>query len=808
MFTANSSARGAIFAQGVADVSLTRQQQGVQAVLDYLGGSGSFKTTSSLTAPVTATDRDLWLAGDVLKRWNGRYGVTPITNTITSPDPLLSSVNWSTVGTTMTIDPLTTLFPGVSSMRGTVDGTTNQPCLSVNNQPCVAGQVLTISGYARSTRLSGIKTFIPQVNFFNGITPVLTFLGTVSASDASDQWVRFFVTATVPVAATNFTLTITPASPDDVQAGDTFFLLAPLCVVGTTLTAFICGSMLGVSWTGTAGASSSLYSPGWEAMSTPNAMVVNGVFGSLSVPMTMYAGDEPLAAFMNDRWIDHSGVLYVYTSGWTVVVDTGGPAALDVANQAIYDANHITSTQILDGSITTPKLAAGGIVAGDILSGALRATTEIIAGDPEADYFSLTSTGARAFVDSPDITQPSLEVVSLGTGGANAFAVLDPVTSETLAAITKNGTVQGSSGVFDSLTVGGVDIFDLINALPRGMIGYGEQGLDTGPYYSEAGYFEFGCTIGAGRMVKVSMRMTVQMETTGATGFGYKIRGTYTSDGSTPSAPVVTSPIYLTGAVVPRVAGGNFGMADFILVRNLTGSDVNVRLLTTGVTNSSDYGFYFVPDGAGTSYWGDPNPTAGNIIVVEDLGPDQGSGSAYSLGGGGQKPADPPPPPPPATPPPQKYVKTTAMSWSAVMDQNGLSNSWDGGTYLIAGTAGGYHYACYLGFADIIPTGATINKLEVYLKNAGGGYPGTQGLSNHQLSAKPTGSPPSGYGGYSVSFANGEAKWITIPSSTYSSWASNTYKGVAIGSAGATWPWQRFYRSGTYKPVLRATYTI
>jgi hypothetical protein len=53
--------------------------------------------------------------------------------------------------------------------------------------------------------------------------------------------------------------------------------------------------------------------------------------------------------------------------------NTAAAAAQSSADSASYAANHITSTQITDGAISTPKLAAGAVTANELAAGAVTA---------------------------------------------------------------------------------------------------------------------------------------------------------------------------------------------------------------------------------------------------------------------------------------------------------------------------------------------------------------------------------------------------------------------------------------------------
>lgn len=83
-------------------------------------------------------------------------------------------------------------------------------------------------------------------------------------------------------------------------------------------------------------------------------------------------------------------------------------------------------------------------------------------------------------------------------------------------------------------------------------------------------------------------------------------------------------------------------------------------------------------------------------------------------------------------------------------------------------------------------TGRTIKRMRVFLtRKAAGGYSSAQTvyIRSHNYASQPTGEPSLSNEYATASFRWGESKWVTLPSSFFSSWQNGTRKGIGIYSA-------------------------
>lgn len=191
-----------------------------------------------------------------------------------------------------------------------------------------------------------------------------------------------------------------------------------------------------------------------------------------------------------------------------------------------------------------------------------------------------------------------------------------------------------------------------------------------------------------------------------------------------------------------------------------------------------------------------------NRVWVEDVGPAVEYGS-YN----------------PATDaaPTQQYVKTYSANWSASYQSDGdnrnVSECYQG---YYSGTNGNQYSLIGLPYATIQSdlSGATINKVEVYLNNnhwySNSG--GTAVIGTHTYSTEPSTASLANVDEdiNRSSFTYGQAKWVTVSNAIGTALKNNTAKGIALGPGPSTSTAYYGYFAGngqSGEPQVRITYT-
>lgn len=196
---------------------------------------------------------------------------------------------------------------------------------------------------------------------------------------------------------------------------------------------------------------------------------------------------------------------------------------------------------------------------------------------------------------------------------------------------------------------------------------------------------------------------------------------------------------------------------------------------------------------------------ANNRLIIDDVGPAVAFGT-YDASGGGT--------------PVQQYTKTYSATDSASFDSSGGNRSgYDSGHCFqgyYSGTNGNQFSLVTFDYSTIASnlSGATINKVEVYLNNLHwyNNSGGTAIIGTHTY-ASVTGDV--NYSNVdpnisSASFTYGQAKWVTVSNSIGTAFKNGTAKGIALGKGPSTSHTYYGYFAGdgqTGEPKLRITYT-
>ena len=519
-----------------------------------------------------------------------------------------------------------------------------------------------------------------------------------------------------------------------------------------------------------------------------------------------------------------------------------GDAAINsakIANGAIQTA------KIGDAQITNAKI--GSVSANKITTGTLQAGAEIIAGDPLTAYASLSPEGLKVFTQNTEPetadTQPMTNIISLGVpgqadqfqmadGAGNITTTISPLGDMATGTGTFVGTTETSPlGAPYGLSVGGVEVADLMAGLPQGIVAQVYQNdLTINKIRTEYGIYEVSWTAIPGRFYRVTCSggQVATNATSGSLSALARIR--YTNDGSAPSITSVqsrSSRTMLTEANYPLslpslIVQGNFigGATEPTLVR---------VLYTLNASNAAATEYINLDTGAGSFLY---TPLE---CVVEDLGidppntwvPNIGGGVLYTGGTTNQTPTT-------AT------KKTYTSSWIANSSQtrrgqSGYGNytvnptSYTGSTSMLAGYYSGTNGNQYsfVGFTGANSTGgetgktisqalsgATVSKVEIYVRNSSfyASSGGSQRFALTTFNGMPSGTsvaPPSAAYTANQSFTPGQGKWVTLPSSA----ASTVLSGgrvvvIGPGSSNSTAYYSKWYNHvSSYKPQIRITYT-
>jgi hypothetical protein len=366
-----------------------------------------------------------------------------------------------------------------------------------------------------------------------------------------------------------------------------------------------------------------------------------------------------------------------------------------------------------------------------------------------------------------------------------------------------------SLDVNSSITLAGEDLASTLDAMPRGIIAYGDSKawiVDSAAIGGTAtilAEFAWGPALAA-RYYRVSWDFTIDGTVAGDV-FNLDVR--YTTDGTAPTT---------ASAIMD-------GLYDNLRIDTTDASGNRIRMSTTysGIADYDKIRMVLTLDrlsGTGTAKLNGTDDNGACIVTVEDIGLQSPAVAGGSLSQK-SKSAGVPDPDPVST-----YVKTYAATWS---------RSWTGSdaTYETNGTlAQGYNSAytpngnmkSWIGFdwaqieADLV--GATVRKVEVYLYywhwySASGGT-AVIGYHNSTANAAPSYDPSKDAVAEKLvtSWPRNAGKWVDISSAglfTLDGWRTGVHRGIALGpgpSNSTTYYGKAYGNSEANEPKLRITY--
>lgn len=396
----------------------------------------------------------------------------------------------------------------------------------------------------------------------------------------------------------------------------------------------------------------------------------------------------------------------------------------------------------------------------------------------------------RSAIKSPDFnTDPESGNVTGWRIARDGSATFYNVTiGSTSFNIDESGNAVFADMTADTIHLNGESLEDLLNRSSRGIIAMSTSPNTSGAYNGSDPILWNRITIpqfDATRAYRVSMIARADNGSSTPSYIRSTCRFSWTGN-TTASSSILYEALDVRDAATPD----SIIHSEFVFMTS-TPSGENMYL-----------GFYLDAGAvAGTTYLG----TNYGRVWVEDAGPiiDFSSFDASGSGGG--------------TPPPQTYTKTYLANWSGSYQSDGdnrnISECYQG---YYSGTNGNQYSLIGLPYATIQSdlSGATINKVEVYLnnnhwyQNAGG----TAVIGTHTYSSEPSTASLANVNEdiNRSSFTYGQAKWVTVSNSIGTALKNNTAKGIALGPGPSTSTAYYGYFAGngqSGEPRVRITYT-
>lgn len=422
----------------------------------------------------------------------------------------------------------------------------------------------------------------------------------------------------------------------------------------------------------------------------------------------------------------------------------------------------VGSDLIVNGSISANHIDTDSIGAGLVTAGAIRSADT-------GERFELDKTGLILY--GADAEEG--ERVRLGPSGENLLTIGDSTISQ--------DNVSSVNGSYESLTVGGQDIAELINSLPRGLIS-----------------FNYANTASAWHGANADIRR-IDAEATLLPDRRYRI----TVDPHSISTRTAGEMQYVTIIAKYDAAGSGSSRVDIASARHYLESTTQNQFMpqlvawvdTGGASGPEDVTFGYVTRGSSGRDIRISNTSSNLRISVEDMGPTlEPTGGTYMDNGTAMQGGSEAPPPVPTI---KRYSKT----WGA-----GGWGGDTGGGEVIQGQYGSYgNRSGSWKFSSTMQSdlsGSTIEKFEVYLY-AAHWYYGAGGTA----SIRPTTGGYKSFTGSAFTSSNWPRKagrWVTVPKSWHGYIANGTYGGIGVqtGSSSLTY-YGRFTGTAT---KFRATY--
>lgn len=402
--------------------------------------------------------------------------------------------------------------------------------------------------------------------------------------------------------------------------------------------------------------------------------------------------------------------------------------------------------------------------------------------------FRTAASGQRLEIDSQGLVMYGVgadgedtELVRIGPSGANLITVGDTTVAP--------DSVQSPAGSFNSLSVGGNDLSEILAALPKGMVAWGQltssSQLDGNTsVYARRG--EIQTALEKGRLYRIRLSEHF-VSTSGSANVNIVEELRYSFNG-TPIYPDITPNSGTYRGVFARSP---------VFAGNATTVNGMEFILDTGDW-TANRGFWLMwlmrPEVSGRPVRVLATSFYSPVLSIEDMGPSMPSTlKRWNDGDGGGSAPEPVDPAP--------IVTRQTQTWDAA--SYGGDTRGDlvyQGTYPGVGNryGGWVFYPAMRGALS----GATIEKFEVYLVNYHWYYGsgGTAVLYPNDGSYKGI----LGSGTTSANWPRGAGRWVTVPSSWHAGIANGTYRGVSVYTSNTGLTYYGQFKGGPTK--FRVTY--
>lgn len=447
-------------------------------------------------------------------------------------------------------------------------------------------------------------------------------------------------------------------------------------------------------------------------------------------------------------------------------------------NEAVVQALAARTADIQEAFIQNLRTNGAAIdeaVIGDLAANII--TSGLFRTAKEGQRWEIDSNGIVMY--APDDDGVDGEVVRLGPAGENLITVGDSTVSAS--------SVSSPLGNFDSLTVGGDDLAELLRRLPQGVVAYAfaDKSSQWDGTNSEVGRLQVEAELQPGRRYSITVDQHF-VETRTAEWARYMESIRYTTGGITPSSgsiALATARYMIGGTTAPLTVGSLTAWVE-------TSGDSAPTTYTFRLFSKSDSGNRDVHIVATHPEYplritvrdeGLHIPASGEATITEGT-PKQGTTVTVA-------------------PPPPKITRTTTTWGYGSVGGDVKSGEVVQGQYGRYGNRfGGWTFPSNMQSAL---RGAKIEKFEVYLY-AAHWYYGKGGTASLMPN---NGSPTGTYGAEHLSrgWPRNAGRWVTIPASWYGGISSGSCKGVSVRTSSGSLEYYGRFTAGATK--FRATYT-
>lgn len=447
-------------------------------------------------------------------------------------------------------------------------------------------------------------------------------------------------------------------------------------------------------------------------------------------------------------------------------------------NEAVVQALAARTADIQEAFIQNLRTNGAAIdeaVIGDLAANII--TSGLFRTAKEGQRWEIDSNGIVMY--APDDDGVDGEVVRLGPAGENLITVGDSTVSAS--------SVSSPLGNFDSLTVGGDDLAELLRRLPQGVVAYAfaDKSSQWDGANSEVGRLQVEAELQPGRRYSITVDQHF-VETRTAEWARYMESIRYTTGGITPSSgsiALATARYMIGGTTAPLTVGSLTAWVE-------TSGDSAPTTYTFRLFSKSDSGNRDVHIVATHPEYplritvrdeGLHIPASGEATITEGT-PKQGTTVTVA-------------------PPPPKITRTTTTWGYGSVGGDVKSGEVVQGQYGRYGNRfGGWTFPSNMQSAL---RGAKIEKFEVYLY-AAHWYYGKGGTASLMPN---NGSPTGTYGAEHLSrgWPRNAGRWVTIPASWYGGISSGSCKGVSVRTSSSSLEYYGRFTAGATR--FRVTYT-